>query len=204
MSKDNYPSGWKSFDSFVQFHGYDGYGFKSEIGDVNRFAARYRMARSANGISLAGYSPEAENGYSGLLKVLLAWSAFENLLLILGEKQTSASKFIDVNDGILIAQKIRSLDDGDKFYRFIYDRVNNRHQTELDNYFNSDPCNPLYLASAIRHIFAHGPLTPHANEVNPMVVASICEALHEFILNIANHEFEKYIIRGNQVLAIQR
>jgi hypothetical protein len=45
------------------------------------------------------------------------------------------------------------------------------------------------LASAIRHIFAHGWLSPNANQVNPNTVVEICDLLHQFLLSFMDIEF---------------
>ena len=86
---------------------------------------------------------------------------------------------------------IRKVDVGDRFYGFIYGRVNPAHKLELDNYFNADPCNVAYLASSIRHIFAHGNLTPNAAQAEPAVVIEICNQLSNFLLGVMNAEFGK-------------
>ncbi len=79
-----------------------------------------------------------------------------------------------------------------------------RHKKELDRYFNSDPCNPQYLASSIRHIFTHGPLTPNANEVDPDTVINICKVLSQFLLNIVDSEFNIVIEKELEVMKHER
>src|SRR5690606_10051532 len=97
---------------------------------------------------------------------------------------------IDVTDGM------RAIDRDDAFYRFIQERVNASHRAELENYFNQDPCNVAYLASAIRHIFAHGSLTPNANQVEPSTVVAVCDRISHFLINVMDQEFGGRVEQG--------
>jgi hypothetical protein len=74
--------------------------------------------------------------------------------------------------------------------------VNATHKRELENYFNDDVCNIGYLASAIRHLFAHGWLTPNANQVDPVVATTICNDLCTFLLRVMDDEFGSRVAAG--------
>jgi len=188
---ESYPTGWKVFDDHALVPGPDFMGLAPDAGDVNRFGARFRLAKSFRGLNLEGYSSNTASGYDALTRVLLTWSAFEQFqhALVLAPNQLGP---IMAHYGSANLQKeIRKLDVGDRFYGFIYNRVNPAHKAELDNYFKADPCNVAYLASSIRHIFAHGNLTPNAAQAEPAVVVEICNRLSEFLLNVMAAEFGK-------------
>lgn len=204
MNEKNYPTSWISFDSYVGAYGCDGYEFPCQIADVNRFGARFRLAASFREILLQGYGDETAKGYGALFKVFLAWSAFETFMEVFSITQKNTASVISAYPVAASLLKIQTLDKNNSFYKFIYERVNRSHQKELDEYFASNPCNPIYLASAIRHIFAHGPLTPNANEVSPIVVSEICEVLYELLMNIMDNEFSNHIEKMNKILAAQR
>lgn len=204
MNDKNYPSSWNSYDSYISAFGFDGYEFPCKIGDVNRFGARFRVAVSFKEIVLEEYGSETSDGYSALCKVFLAWSAFEAFMNVFDITQKSATSVVNSSSATSVVSNIRTLDENDSFYKFIYERVNSAHQKQLDEYFTSNPCNALYLASAIRHLFAHGPLTPNANKVRPSVVCEICQLLFEFLIHVMDSAFTKHIKKMNKILAMQR
>lgn len=193
---DGYPTNWVHFDRDVLYVGAGQFGFVGNNGDVNRFAARFRAAACYRGVTLEGYSTATAAGYSALCRVLFTWSAFESFLHICGLDQRSAGPILDGYGATAVVGEIRRADVGHVFYSFIYDRVNATHQRELDNFFNDDPFNAGYLASAIRHIFAHGWLTPNANQVDPDVVTTVCNTLCDFLLNVMDREFGKRVADG--------
>jgi hypothetical protein len=166
----------------------------TSTGDVNRFAARYRLAKSFQGIALEGYSSNTSRGYGALLKIVLTYSAFELFREAIGIRQAELSTLLHKYKAEEWGRKIRAADRDDKFYRFIYERVNQPHKVELDNYFRDDPCNISYLASAIRHIFAHGTLTPNANQAEPAAVLEVCRVLYEAMMTIMDREFEERMV----------
>lgn len=188
-----YPKRWSEYTNSVTHVSPIDFGFIDSQGDINRFAARFRAANKFKGIVLEGYSADTVDGYSALCQVMFAWSAFETFEKIIGLNRQEIGKELEYCRAIEILNKIRAIDTENRFYKFIYDRVNNKHKSELDNYFNEDPCNIAYLASAIRHIFAHGWLSPHANQANPKAVTQICNILSEFLLDFMDREFSKRV-----------
>lgn len=196
MQADGYPTNWRAYDSVVLFTGVSQFGFDGSTGDVNRFGARFRLSASYRGVVLDGYSTATADGYSALCRVLFTWSAFESFLSICDLNQKTSGPIVESYDAGTAIASIRSTDAGNRFYQFIYDRVNAAHRGELDNYFNSDPCNPGYLASAIRHIFAHGALTPNANQVDPAVVIAVCNTLCDFLMAVMDKEFARRVGDG--------
>ncbi|MBW4463641.1 MAG: hypothetical protein KME47_25870 [Nodosilinea sp. WJT8-NPBG4] len=198
-----FPSKWIDYQaqmkaSSANFCGLLGLG--SDPGNINRFAARFRVANCFKKLELEGYSSNTEIGYSSLCHVFLAWSAFETLLDLKDTKVSSIENSLKTYRADNSLLQIKTLDVGNKFYNFIHDRVNPTHQKELDKYFQSDPCNIAYLASAIRHIFAHGWLTPNANEVDPKIVAEICRILCEFLVEVMDSEFTLHYEKAMQEL----
>lgn len=188
-----YPKRWSEYTNSVTHVSPIDFGFIDSQGDINRFAARFRAANKFKGIVLEGYSADTVDGYSALCQVMFAWSAFETFEKIIGLNRQEMGKELESCRAIEILNRIRAIDTENRFYKFIYDRVNNKHKSELDNYFNEDPCNIAYLASAIRHIFAHGWLSPHANQANPEAVTQICNILSQFLLDFMDKEFSKRV-----------
>lgn len=196
MQPDGYPTNWKQYDRDVFYVGAGQFGFAADNGDVNRFAARFRAAACYRGVNLEGYSAATASGYSALCRVLFTWSAFESFLHICGLDQRTVGPTLDARGALVVIADIRRADRGNVFYRFIYDRVNATHKRELDSFFNDDPCNAGYLASAIRHIFAHGWLTPNANQVDPDAVTTVCSTLCDFLIDVMDQEFGNRVADG--------
>ena len=173
------------------------FGFVGSNGDINRFAARFRAANCFTQVDFEGYSNATITGYSALFRVMLTWSTFEMFTNVTGLYQNDLRKRLEKVGAKDILTHIRELDKEARFYRFIRDHVSDkRHKAELDNYFNQDPCNITYLASSIRHIFAHGVLTPNSNKVSPHRVRKICDILCQFLLTFMDKEFSKNIERA--------
>lgn len=191
----NYPPKWSVWATHAGVASWPFFGFsgRAGAGDVNRFGARYRLAKSFRGIAVEGYkSYDTIEGYNGLLRVFLMWSAVERFKFIFGiGTRNDLAEFIGKHDSARCVEKIKSLDKDNRFYEFISERVDNAHQTQLGNYLAGEPCNVTYLASSIRHIFAHGPLTPNADETPPKVVKKICDLLSGFHMNVMDQEFEQ-------------
>jgi len=97
---------------------------------------------------------------------------------------------------MVVLDRLRAIDGDSKFYEFLYERVNATHKRELENYMANDPCNLAYLASAIRHIFAHGWLTPNAGGGEAGTAAALSRQLSDFLLEFMDAQFTKYVIRG--------
>jgi len=196
VQTDGYPTNWQHYDSYVIHVGADQFGFQGSNGDVNRFGARFRAAAKFEGVLLGGYAQSTIAGYSALCRVLFVWSAFESFMSICGLEQRTVGPLLDRHGALAVANDIRASDKGNAFYQFIQERVNAAHRTELQNYFNQDPCNVAYLASAIRHIFAHGSLTPNANQVEPATVVIVCNKLSDFLLRVMDREFGGRVATG--------
>lgn len=176
-----------------------GFSDKVSLNDVVRFASRYRVAKSFKGILLEGFSEATMKGYNALFKLFLSWSAFEQLLKITGLKQVDEeiAHLFDSYRSKDLCDLIRKYDKNNAFYSFIISQVNNAHKAEIEKYFTEQELNSSYLASAIRHIFAHGQLTPHANNTKPKDVIKICDAISEFLLQIMDKEFTNRITKAD-------
>jgi hypothetical protein len=190
----HYPKGWKTFTQAIKAGMVPSdFGFKRDNGEIVRFASRYRVAKAFQGVQLEGYGQTTIDGYSALVKVFLCWSAFEQFLEVLGINQRNFGALLQPYAPDEAIQQIKTADRNRSFYDFLYSRVNKTHQTELRNYFRDDLKNVTYLASAIRHIFVHGLLTPHANQTRPAKVVKIGTVISEFLLRVMDEEFHKRV-----------
>lgn len=204
VQQDRYPSNWATFSGFVRNYGWDRFGFHAPIDEINRFAARFRVAAAFNGVNLEGYTPETQQGYSALMKVFLCWSAFEAFMRIMGFDRRTAGRVAETHGAADVAIRVAKVDSEKKFYEFIRARANKAHQKELDRYLCGESHDVLYLASSIRHIFVHGDLTPNASGTNPAQTNLICSLLSDLCIEIMDDEFSSKIQTGMQSMALER
>lgn len=78
MTPKTNPTAAKRWSSFHRTN--IGHSSENEYATINRFIARYRLAKSFRGLELEGYNQRTVNGYNGIFHVHLAFSAFECLL----------------------------------------------------------------------------------------------------------------------------
>jgi hypothetical protein len=197
---ENYPPEWATFDHFAADANPRYFDLFSSTGDINRFAARYRIARCYQGMALNSVTEPTASGYSALCRVLLVWSAFEFFLKAIGKAQNDLAPILDRYETESWIAQVRAADENNTIYRFIYERVNGSHQRELDNFFDADPCNITYLASAIRHLFAHGALTPNAGGADPNAMITICNILYESLMTVMDTEFSERMIQFERLV----
>ncbi|MCY7363309.1 MAG: hypothetical protein LH629_14770 [Ignavibacteria bacterium] len=176
-------------------------GFSDQVtfGDVVRFSTRYRVAKSFEGVILKDFSKATVDGYNALFRLFLSWSAFEQLLKITGAKQSDeeVARLFDSHESQKLCDSIRKYDKNNTLYLFIISQVNNSHKVEIEKHFAGREINSSYLASAIRHIFVHGQLTPHTNNTNPKSLVKICDKMSYFLLQVMNSEFDNIVTRAN-------
>lgn len=170
-------------------------GFACNAGELNRFQSRYRLAKSFQGVTLDTYTNTTVAGYSALFRVFLSWTAFEKLLEVLGFAREQTVALIEPYDPRDIANAIREVPDHQGFLQFVRERVNPTHQTHIKCFLRDQPCDITYIASGIRHIFAHGTLTPHAGSASADPAKATCDLLCEFLFRVMDEEF------GNRVKA---
>jgi hypothetical protein len=165
-------------------------------GTLTRTNARYRLAKSFNGVLLYDYSNSSIDGYSALMRVFLVYSVFESYLKLITkeDKKCKAGKaFLSAKKSKQISQEILELDKNKKFYKFISSFSEDYMSKDIEKFYNKEEHNIVCLLSSIRHIFVHGHLTPHANTTNPKVVKKICNLLSEFFLDEIAKDFSKRI-----------
>ena len=187
---------WGEFCAYASAAGAEFFGFVRPLPDVNRFAARYRAASAFRGVVLDGYSDTTAAGYGELTRLLFTYSTFEVFLQICGKSQSTIGPELERAGAIGLLKTLRAIDTDSRFYEFLHERVNPAHKTELENYMANDPCNVAYLASAVRHIFAHGWLTPNAGGGEAAIAARICSELSGFLLYFMDQQFTTYVHRG--------
>jgi hypothetical protein len=193
-SLDNSPPMWAHWSDSVR-EGYEpaDIGLQCQQAALNRFAARYRVARSFEGITLEGFAPRTVSGYASLFRLFLTWSAFEQYLKALQWKQADCTRLITRYVTSDVIAQIRTIDSQNRFYHLVISKANKDHVVELEKYLRKKPFNPSYLASSVRHVFAHGMLTPNANRATPDAVTQICDILSKAHLSATGDDFRRRV-----------
>jgi hypothetical protein len=129
---DYYPPGWFEWTQLVKARRRPTHlGLKCGFVELNRFAHRYRLARSFRGVSLASYSSETAAGYGGLFGVFLLWSAFEQFLKVLGIRQSAYCPPDEAYAKEFTVAAVTAEDPGYRFYSMIASKSHGDAPSEL-------------------------------------------------------------------------
>lgn len=163
--------------------------FKSAA-TVNRFGARYRLAKAFKSIELDGYHAATVNGYCSLTRLMLAWGAFEGLLIAIGKTKHDLEQISSRYDYAGLLKELGKSDPERRFFSFVRENIHNKNQKgEVQKFITGQPCCGLTLAKSVRHIFVHGLLTPSANQTEPTLAAAVCEQLTFCLFKVMDREF---------------
>jgi len=171
-------------------------GFVCEKGDIIEFANRVRLVRSFRGLHLDGYKQDTVAGYDAFMLVFLTHSTLERYGEIIGIKTKDLRIFgplLAPYQPEKVANDFVASDKNKRLYEFLYDRVNPGLKTELQMVYDRTSSNVACLSGAIRHIFAHGHLTAHANRIRPLKVNAECLKLSKFLVDFMDAEFTKIV-----------
>jgi len=193
---ENYPPRWATFDEGIHLGHVLEFQFAGTVADVRRFGARYRAARCFRYVQFDGMTQKTADGYSALCQMLLTYSAFEYFMRALGIELERTSTLLTAAESQKVLSRVRALDSGDALVKFLRSHLRKRYQTELDLYLTNRPCNPFFLAAGIRHLFAHGDLTPNAKDGARRTipcVATVSRYITQVLRKVMDREFEKQV-----------
>ena len=111
-------------------------------------------------------------------------------------QQRDTNPLLTTNESQAILSRIRALDSGNALFKFMKPHLNGPHQKELDLYLSGRPCNPFFLASGMRHLFAHGVLTPNPTDSAGRTIPSVAKVsryLTRVLVKVMDREFGKQI-----------
>jgi hypothetical protein len=188
---------WREYNKKISDGSPADLGFDCSGGDVNRFYARYRLASSFREAVLEGYSPETVHGYSSVFRLFLVWSAFEQFTRVAGLRKKRGLDYGKIDrlfsDHLVEHQPSDvAWKDRDAFLNTISMFLDDPRLAEALRSQDDHP-GPGQICRAIRHTFAHGPLTVHAGSAPPAKVAATAEALSVWLLEVMAKEFEARI-----------
>lgn len=157
-----------------------------------RFAARYKLASSFEGVRLSGMAPRTAGSYGGALGVALAYSALEALRKATGQRGTR-----QVMDDAVLAQRYRSVA-LTKLRHLLESTTEHPPLQDRLQELATDPFadDLMPVASALRHAVFHGDFTAYgAGAVQLKTTRTFLDDLKEVLLSTANAEFELFLDR---------
>lgn len=196
----NTPPGWKEVDTLLgKYAEPSTFGFNVTPGDLNRFCSRYRLAKSFRSIALDRYAPETVEGYTSLFRVFLAYSAFEQFMRVVGTSLHDIAQNLAPYHPEVMANKIRAVPEYERYLLTVLQEVTSKHLSAQGyDFVNGKPCNVLVVPAIVRHIFAHGKLTPNSGARDTAVASAISPILCEFLFRVMDGQFLGRL-RGNGV-----
>lgn len=196
-------SEWDKFCKLEKSYGFSSFAFhpSTQHGDAYRFGARFSLAADLSTVTVNGRTKNTSDGYAQLMKTVMAWGVVESYFELhnikIGHPIERNNHLVPHYDPVKLTTLKDKLNNQQcfKFFSELKLHVNASHQSAIGDYL----ANPLgsydvsYLFSAIRHVFAHGILTPHTGKVTPRVTVKTCKSLIEFFLDIVSEEFGKKV-----------
>jgi hypothetical protein len=187
MPTSNYPSAYKQFKAIT-----DLYKHSENKLLLGRFVYRYRLAKSFNEIVAEGIG-RTLTGYNAILKVFLAYTAYEQLLKAasgLHVYQLGTLKENRVVDQEL-ARRLRNNK------KLIDSLINYSTDSELIGqlvaFRKAVSDDIVCVAYAIRNVFAHGDLTATSIGLALKAQRTTLLDLADFFLNYCNDNFTKCV-----------
>lgn len=196
----NAPPGWAQVDALLgAYRAPSSFGFTGSAGDLNRFWSRYRLAKSFREIAVDHFVPDTVQGYSSLFRVFLVWSAFEHLMRITGNNLGTMAARLTPYDPDAFAAAIRATPDYHRFLSVVLAELDRKPYIDnLTAFLAGNPSNILAVPAAIRHIFAHGKLTPNSGTGNVGAANAISASSCEFLFRVMDGEFLQRL-RDNRI-----
>ena len=187
----NAPPGWAQVDALLgKYTQPSAFGFIGSAGDLNRFWSRYRLAKSFREIAVEHFVPDTVQGYSSLFRVFLVWSAFEHFMRISGNNLGTMAARLTPYDPDALAAAVRATPDHDRFLSVILGELDRKpHIDNLTAFLAGRPANVLVIPAAIRHIFAHGKLTPNSGAGHVGAANEISVHACDFLFRVMDGEF---------------
>jgi hypothetical protein len=170
-------------------------GFKGSKFDFYRFANRFRLATSFQGMNLEGFTEETTSGYNSLTRVFFTWSAFEGYTELADDQAPPYRTLFAHHPSSYIrnlAKLCREEDPQNLLGSFLEEHAQSAPQVIfLKKFREGTDLAVLTHAACIRHIFAHGRLTAHPNGLPAENMTAICDALSGFIVEFIRSDFER-------------
>jgi hypothetical protein len=203
-SGQNFPTGWQKFmhvdPTASELRAMN---VTDRRADIYRWASRFRIANSFQGVQLsdaANMHPDTKALLDCLLRAFLTYTAFEQFCTKVLKIQMDEESDLKKLQGTLFDQKtviakIRSLDSQYRFLSFLADNLDPTPAKRMKNFISGKDCNVSFLGKAIRHVFAHGRLSPSSGSADLPQKRAITNEIHRFLIRVMDDEFQRRVIK---------
>jgi len=132
---------------------------------------------------------------------MLAWSAAEQLLSVVGKTSPCPPEWFKVDKVQVVVEHIRKVDPQLSFYDFVLNHLDPGNKgkgarKQLAAFICGEPFNPSYLASTVRHVFAHGTLTSTPKGVKAGAVEGCCNKVADLMLWTIDDKFAEMVAQA--------
>ncbi len=158
------------------------------LSELNRFAARYRLARAFNSIDADGYADDTTEAYGAVLKVFLAYSALEQFHKAV--KPAKPRQHLSERWADWATSPADGLRGSDAIIQFLIKTVSHESlKNKLIAFQQGKHDNVLIVATALRHAVAHGFMSVHPEGTSARVSKIFCQQLSRMLLSISDRSF---------------
>jgi hypothetical protein len=178
-----YPKDWKKYRDLVKQNRIQ------PVGGLNTFAARYRMAKSLEGINFKNIAQKTQDAYFAALRVQLVHNALESLSRAMGKNAYE----LEVFDSKL-SKSFRS-GTGIRFLSCLIDHTNEPLQSFLKKWIGNQKDHDLTrIAAATRHLHAHGLFTAYGCHVaNSVRIQRMLNRLADSVFKACDRHFNAFV-----------
>jgi hypothetical protein len=176
-------------------------GFKGTAGEIARWYSRMKLARNFRGLQVDGFAARTLLGYYAFFRVFLTHSALELYRPIVGLAEGDMADTLLPHKPHEPIKRFFALDPSGRLFDFLHAKLRPKLRTSLAACRDGTCCDVACIASAVRHIFAHGHLSANANDIEPRRVARACAVISDFLLEFMECDFSRRIAVFYQSLA---
>ncbi len=167
-----------------------------ETVSINRFVARYRLAKSFKSIEFEGYKDVTVSAYNTIFQLFLSYSALD--ILFKGIKQ---NKHIAKYKKTIYAIKVKDADLADRlkknkaFMKMLTDNILDETTKIELNRFCVEPTkiNMMGIARGCRHLTAHGEMSAAGSTALNKKNAADLKMLSDLVLIAADNSFTEFV-----------
>ena len=186
MTNENLPTTYPQFKTISNLRRHS-----KNKKELTRFGFRYRLAKGFVEITAKGIGKTLK-GYNSILKIFLAYTAYEQLirasvgLNVYGLLRIESNTIVDK----VLADKLRK---NIMLIDFLIENSNGALVKQLISFRNNTNNDIVCIGYAIRNVFAHGELTATAVGTSLKSQRDVLEELADTLLNYCDDNFTKCV-----------
>jgi len=163
---------------------------------INRFTARYRLAKSFTKLEFEGYADKTVNAYNIIFQLFLSFSAMDILFKGI-EQNKGIVKFNKTIYSIKIEDEslLKKLKSNEAFINFLIENSeSDKLKNKLTNFLKMpSETNLISVARACRNLTAHGDLSAAGSTAMNKSNAKDLIMLSDLILNVTDDAFSEFV-----------